>query len=72
MEFNRIVYPAHKCSSYNSMHDNILPEELIYVPRSDGKAIPCLYLPSENKKFLIYFHGNAEDIVASYELATHL
>ena len=33
-------------------------------------CIPCLYLPFENgaKKFVIYFHGNAEDIGLAYDL----
>lgn len=36
--------------------------------------IPCLFLPYERGscKIMLYFHGNAEDIGAAYELLDHM
>lgn len=77
MEINSIIFPApieDKKDCINKFRD-----ELIFIPRASEyiiktktkqmNHIPCLFLLSkknpETKKFLLYFHGNAEDIFNS-------
>ena len=72
MEFNNLIFPA-PTPSYD---ENSFPNELLWIPRVIGKGenIPVLYLPyfRGSSKLLLYFHGNAEDLGLSYELADHL
>jgi len=43
------------------------PRELIFIPRSDGFDVPCVFLPFRHARFLVlYFHGNAEDLGSCY------
>lgn len=73
MKLNKFIFPAPTSSyDYDSM-----PGELIWIPRigiNDKPAIPCLYLECSrgSSKTLLYFHGNAEDIGAAYDLLDHL
>ncbi len=73
MEFNGFIFPAPSLD-YHMI--KIYRNELIYIPSNDPKEsyyIPCLFLKnqkSENfKNFVIFFHGNAEDIFLSRSMA---
>lgn len=55
---------------YNKI--NLKTKNIIYVPKGDNKEdlknyIPCLFIPEyeQSSKFLIYFHGNSDDIFSS-------
>ncbi len=74
MDLNNLLFPCPKISK-DLKHTN----ELIYIPKFnlDGLqvgSIPCIFIypmfSSDN--FLIYFHGNAEDIFLAYGLADEL
>ena len=72
MDFNNLIFPA-PTPSYD---EKSFPNELMWIPRVRGKggSMPVLYLPHfrGSSKLLLYFHGNAEDLGSSYELADHL
>mmetsp|Transcript_22799 Transcript_22799/g.23745 ORF Transcript_22799/g.23745 Transcript_22799/m.23745 type:complete len:301 (+) Transcript_22799:2-904(+) len=73
MELNSIIFPApsneriHNLSKYK--------DELLFIPKSNNKSgkeedyIPCMLHEcrkvSNSNKYMIYFHGNAEDIFNS-------
>jgi hypothetical protein len=71
MNLNSIIFPAPtEDKKYEIFR---YKDELMYVPKelSDGTIIhiPCLLQLSKRKqdsnKYLLYFHGNAEDIFNS-------
>ena len=68
--FSPPKFDFSKINSYN--------KELIYIkkPKRDGKKeeyIPCLFIMEFNlsPNFLIYFHGNAENIFINELLGFH-
>ena len=50
-----------------------LPQPILYSEKL-LYHIPCLYLPAKDHraKFVLFFHGNGEDIYASRELCLHI
>lgn len=86
MDFNFIVFPSPKNSSYLIAQ---YEEELVFIPKpatyasknwcsntTDVSYIPCLFLPSLltslSKNICIYFHGNAEDIFLARDIADYI
>jgi len=76
MEFNNLVFPA---PTFNFNQLNHYMNELIYIPSNTSKEssfIPCLFLTTGinkiSKNFVIFFHGNAEDIFLSRTMAKSL
>jgi hypothetical protein len=76
MDFNSLVFPT---PSFDYHMIKIYNDELIYIPSNDEKEnyyIPCLFLKNKisqnSKNFVIFFHGNAEDIFLSREMASGL
>jgi fermentation-respiration switch protein FrsA (DUF1100 family) len=72
MEFNNFVFPAPK---FDYHLFEILKEKMIFIPLKDNHYIPCLFLHKQNeisKNFIIFFHGNAEDMFYSNEMAKAL
>ena len=76
MEFNNFVFPT---PSFDYQMIKIYDDELIYIPSNDQKEnyyIPCLFLKNKisqnSKNFIIFFHGNAEDIFLSRAMASGL
>lgn len=82
MELHSIVFPSPEfCHDLEDHKD-----ELVYIPKiksyTDEKEevtgyIPCLILESKkknlmSKNFMIYFHGNAEDIFYAKEIADRI
>uniref|UniRef100_A0A7S4V3U6 Serine aminopeptidase S33 domain-containing protein n=1 Tax=Alexandrium monilatum TaxID=311494 RepID=A0A7S4V3U6_9DINO len=56
---SRILFPA-PVPSYSA---ESYPEELIWVPKAENDAVPCLLLTYPSARFLvIFFHSNAEDL----------
>lgn len=48
--------------------ENSLEANLNLSEKVDWKEfIPCLFIPGTNKKLLIFFHANGEDITTAYE-----
>lgn len=75
MEFNSLMFPAPKFSHKKfSEFDG----EVIYIPKKDekDKYIPCLLLISASNeisnKFMIFFHGNAEDIFGARDICNRI
>ena len=75
MEFNAIVFPSPDFDISEVQNSN----ELIYIPKQINnnkiEYIPCLLLKdlkSESKNFLLFFHGNAEDIFGAKVMADKL
>jgi esterase/lipase len=78
MELNGILFPCPACDIDISDYK----EELIFIPKDNKNGItndyiPCLFLPNQilgaiSKQFLLYFHGNAEDIFNARQLAEQL
>ena len=76
MEFNSLIFPA---PNFDFHTVNQFKNELIFVPSNNPKNkyyIPCLFLSNEksrtSKNFIIFFHGNAEDIFLASSMATPL
>ena len=76
MEFNSLIFPSPK---FDFQELNEFKNELIFIPSNNPKKnyyIPCLFLSNEkslsSKNFIIFFHGNAEDIFLSSSMATPL
>ena len=69
MEINRILFPAPPC-----LYGISDIQDLIWVPKSENYSIPCIFLKAlqGSSKILLYFHGNAEDLRSSYDLADML
>mmetsp|Transcript_71007 Transcript_71007/g.197243 ORF Transcript_71007/g.197243 Transcript_71007/m.197243 type:complete len:370 (+) Transcript_71007:98-1207(+) len=60
----RLLFPAPP-PQYSILS---FPGQLILVPDSDGRNVPCLFMRCPHARFvLIYFHANAEDLGFSYE-----
>ena len=83
MELNSIIFPSPDYSHDIEAHS----DELIFIPKIKNIGlpdqediighIPCLLLLANkknllSKNFFIYFHGNAEDIFFSKELADRI
>ena len=58
--------------AFNYKEMNLLSKNLIFIDKGKNKNdisnyIPCLFLPEydHSSKFLIYFHGNRDDIFSS-------
>ena len=71
MNFNSFIFPApdFDCHLVEQFSD-----ELIYIPSKNLKEyIPCLFLSNRisrlHKNFVIFFHGNAENIFLSRQMA---
>lgn len=71
MDLNGLVFPSPNNVSDLYEHDG----EVMFIPRSNVH-IPCLFLPTYqlkiSKNFLIFFHGNAEDIFLAREMGDKL
>jgi acetyl esterase/lipase len=72
MDLNAIIFPSPDHRIDISDYEG----ELMFIPKPGGRHIPCLFLPASYKKlsknFLIFFHGNAEDIFAARDMADKL
>lgn len=70
MDLNSLVFPA-PTASYDV---HTFPGELIWIPRADRPAHPCIFMQHllGSSKLLLYFHGNAEDIGLAYDLCSQL
>jgi predicted peptidase len=75
MELNSILFPAPQYE----MNIEEYEESLIYIPKNNKENteyIPALFLPHRklhiSRHFLIFFHGNAEDIFLSSDLIAKL
>ena len=71
MNFNSFLFPAPEFD-FTTLKEYY--DELIYIPTSNPKEhIPCLFMSNEisrlHKNFIIFFHGNAEDIFLSKHMA---
>ena len=73
MNLNGIIFPS---PDFNFNYAESYDDELIYIPKKikDKKKmeyIPCLFLRDFNKSknFLLFFHGNAEDIFGARIMA---
>ena len=76
MDFNSFIFPA---PNFDKHLLNLFKNELIFIPSNNPKDnyyIPCLFLNNEksraSKNFIIFFHGNAEDIFQASLMATPL
>lgn len=75
MEFNSIMFPAPK---FNHKKFLEYDGEIVYIPKKEEKNsyIPCLLLLSASvkvsNKFLIFFHGNAEDIFGARDICNRI
>ena len=74
MELNSIIFPAPTLDRVTDLTK--FKNELIFIPKLKDNVIyshiPCMIHectknPLSNK-YLLYFHGNAEDIGQSFEL----
>ena len=72
MELNNLIFPIPRFD-FNKVD---LFEDLIYIPSGKGKEknyIPCFLLANDisnsSKNFVIFFHGNTEDIFLSRMMA---
>jgi len=86
MELNFIVFPSPKISpSLLAEYESeliFIPKHNKHVTNDccshfpEYTYIPCIFLPSLtsvlSKNFCIYFHGNAEDILISRDIADYL
>lgn len=70
MEMNSIVFPAPNIDKIADL--SFYKDQLIFIPKDEnGKKlhIPCMIKECRkifnSNKYLIYFHGNAEDIFNS-------
>ena len=72
MDLNGLVFPSPQ--NETDIHD--FDGEVIFIPKKNNTHVPCLFLPTYHKKisknFLIFFHGNAEDIFLSREMGDKL
>ena len=75
MSFNELVFPSPDFDINEAKNSN----ELIYIPKelknTKIEHIPCLLLKdlkSKSKNFLLFFHGNAEDIFGAKVMADKL
>jgi fermentation-respiration switch protein FrsA (DUF1100 family) len=71
MNFNSFIFPA---PDFDCHLVEQLSDELIYIPTKNLKEyIPCLFLSNRisrlHKNFVIFFHGNAENIFLSRQMA---
>ena len=77
MELNGTVFPS---PSFDFRSVNEFKDDLIFIPSRDNNDkvkyyIPCLFLRSNNKlckNFILFFHGNAEDIFLAQYMAASL
>jgi len=72
MEFNNFVFPTPNFDYH--LYEN-LKEKMIFIPSKDNHYIPCLFLHKKNeisKNFIVFFHGNAEDMFYSNQMARAL
>ena len=77
MELNSILFPAPK---FNFDKVSELASDLIFIPKPNEteQYIPCLLLlavqttKAPSDKFLIFFHGNAEDIFGASDIGDKL
>ena len=74
MEFNGFIFPRPEFK-FNIEQFN---DELIYIPskNQDNSYIPCIFLPDKtsklSKNFIIFFHGNAEDVFSARSMGKSL
>ena len=76
MDFNGIIFPS---PSFDKSKISSFKDEIIFIPRNkiDKKAyIPVLFLKAQSKtpikNYIIFFHGNAEDIFGARLMAERL
>ena len=75
MDLNSIVFPIHHLEQNMNLKIDIDTQEvqdaikeMIYIPRPNhSSSIPCLLLTHiRSKKFMLYLHGNGENIIMCY------
>ena len=75
MELNGLVFPSPK---FDFSIVRQFDDELIYIPMNNenNDHIPCLFIRDKrsklSKNFIIFFHGNAEDIFAARSMGYSL
>lgn len=74
MDLNGIIFPSPRFDYSITGYEN----DLIFIPKCNSKIqqntyIPCLFLQAKlkllSKFYLIFFHGNAEDIFIAKDIA---
>ena len=77
MDLNSIIFPSPKFDYCLEGYE----KELIFIPKKDEKQnkfghIPCLLLQGklniQSKYYLLFFHGNAEDIFIAKDIASKI
>ena len=73
MDLNGFVFPSPKFD-FNIVKQ--FDDELIYIPTNDNKHIPCIFIRDKtsklSKNFIIFFHGNAEDVFSARSIGCSL
>jgi esterase/lipase len=73
MDLNGFVFPSPKFD-FNIVRQ--FDDELIYIPTNDNKHIPCIFIRDKtsklSKNFIIFFHGNAEDVFSARSIGCSL
>ena len=64
--------PPPATSSKEEGKNSAFMKKIIYIDSEDNRRVPCLFIPGRNKRLMIYFHGNGEDLASCYALATSL
>eukprot|EP01022_Parablepharisma_sp_SALTPOND_P001938 TRINITY_DN108020_c0_g1_i1.p1 TRINITY_DN108020_c0_g1~~TRINITY_DN108020_c0_g1_i1.p1 ORF type:complete len:349 (+),score=26.56 TRINITY_DN108020_c0_g1_i1:123-1049(+) len=79
--FGKLIYIPRDYQQWDSVPPYVSSKKIVNIYKHreklavhgsyKGKCIPCLYLPwpEPSSKILLYFHGNAEDIALTQELA---
>jgi hypothetical protein len=74
MDLNGIIFPSPKFDYSIEGYE----KDLIFIPKKNSndtieRHIPCLFLQAKlrllSKHYLIFFHGNAEDIFIAKDIA---
>ena len=78
MDLNDLLFPHPNLKKDYFIHAN----ELVFIPKKESADInsnKINYIPTillnpifKSRSFLIFFHGNAEDIFLAYELGEEL
>ena len=74
MDLNGFVFPSPKFD-FNIVKQ--FDDELIYIPtNNNNKHIPCIFIRDRSsrlsKNFIIFFHGNAEDVFSARSIGYSL
>ena len=77
MDLNFVLFPTINnepppSTSKDEEKGNSFNRKIIYIDSEEDRKIPCLFIPGRNKRLMIYFHGNGEDLSSCYSLAMSL